>query len=292
MSVGRLPVRELFIVGTDTGVGKTFIGGAVAAALGERGWRVGVMKPVESGCVTVDGALLPADAAHLRAAAGCSAPLSVVCPYALAEPIAPALAAERAGVRIELARIRRCLVQLRAEHEVLLVEAAGGLLTPLTGRLTMRDLGVALGLPVLVVARNVLGAINHTALTVEAARSAGLEVVGVVLNGVEPAEGLAAETNPAALRRWGGAPLLATVPHVPTPDRAAMAAVGEAVLAALELETGDQRIMSGPPADVAAEGRTGSGVEGAPSNAPSVPSTEAEREPSATQRAAHRLSGG
>jgi dethiobiotin synthetase len=233
---GRFPHPGLFIIGTDTGVGKTFVGGAIGMALRSRGLQVGVMKPVESGCDLVSGELMPADAEYLRETSGCGAPLATVCPYRLAEPLAPALAAERAGVQIELLHIRECFAQLQAEHDVLLVESAGGLLTPLTDTHTMRDLAVAMGLPVIVVARNVLGAINHTALTVGGAREAGLNVLGIVLNHSERSDDAAARSNAEALTRWGGAPVLAVVPWTPAPDLAAVAAIGSPIVAALEGE--------------------------------------------------------
>ncbi len=228
------PYPGIFIAGTDTAVGKTVVGGAIGAALRGRGLQVGVMKPAESGCELIDGELVPADAEHLRDTSGCAAPLSVVCPYQFAEPLTPALAAERAGETIDMLHIRNCFAKLQAEHDVMLVESAGGLLSPLTDTHTMRDLAVAMGLPVLIVARNMLGTINHTALTVGAARDAGLTVLGVVLNHTECVEDVAALTNAQAVARWGGAPLLAVVPWAPSLDMAAIAAVGEPIIAALE----------------------------------------------------------
>jgi dethiobiotin synthetase len=233
VSATRFPYPGLFIAGTDTGVGKTFVGGAIGMALRGRGLKVGVMKPVESGCELVAGDLVPADAEHLRETSGCGAPLSVVCPYRLAEPLAPALAAERAAVQIDLRHIRKCFSQLQAGHEVVLVESAGGLLTPLTNDHTMRDLAVAMGLPLIVVARNVLGAINHTALTIGAAREAGLTILGIVLNDTQRSDAAAARTNAESLRRWGGAPLLAVIQWAPALDLAALAAIGEPIVAAL-----------------------------------------------------------
>ncbi len=236
MTTAAFSYPGIFIAGTDTAVGKTVVGGAISAALRGRGLQVGVMKPAESGCERVDGELVPADAEHLREASGCAAPLSLVCPYQFEEPLTPALAAERAGEMIDLRHIRDCFATLQDRHDVMLVESAGGLLSPLTGTHTMRDLAVAIGLPVLVVARNVLGAINHTALTVAAARAAGLAVLGVVLNHTERADDIAARTNAQAIARWGGAPLVAVVPWAPTLDMAAIAAVGEPIITALETE--------------------------------------------------------
>lgn len=227
--------RGLFVTGTDTGVGKTVVAAAMALALRARGHRVGVMKPAESGCPRTDGRLLAPDAAFLLEAAGCSAAMETVNPYALAAPLAPALAAELEGVLIDIERIRACYRQLAAEHDVVLVEGAGGLLTPLSGQLTMRDLAVELALPAVVVVRNALGAINHAALTVEAARHAALPVVGLVLNHPSPELDPAARTNADALRRWGGAPLIGELPYALRLDRTLLGSFGETLISTSEV---------------------------------------------------------
>jgi dethiobiotin synthetase len=165
------------------------------------------MKPVETGCLMEGDHLQAQDACFLRQASGCTAAAELVTPYTFAEPLTPALAAERAGVTIDIKHIRRCYEKLLAEHDIVLVEGAGGLLAPLTECLTMHDMAVELGLPILVVARNVLGIINHTALTVTVARERSF-VLGVVLNCTQPSDDLAMLTNADALRRWGKAPLL------------------------------------------------------------------------------------
>src|SRR5438552_573884 len=188
------------------------------------------MKPVESGCPEAGsarghrgnglglplsatrpvGRQIPADALQLLEASGSGDPLELVNPYAFEAPLAPALAAEREGVEVDLAHIGHCYAELAARHPLMIVEGAGGLLTPLTGELTMRELAAALGLPILIVARNALGTINHAALTVEAARSAG-PVLGIVLNHLTPEGDESAASNPASLQRWAGAPLLGTL---------------------------------------------------------------------------------
>ena len=216
-----------FITGTDTGAGKTVVTASLALALRRRGLRVGVMKPVETGCLREDDRLVPQDALFLLEASGCQAPLELVNPYALAEPLAPALAAEREGIRIELARLEACYRELARRYDMVLVEGAGGLLVPLTEQHTMLDLANGLGLPLVVVARNILGVINHTALTVAVARQHGAGVLGVVLNHPDPDSDLATQTNAAALRRWAGAPLLGEMPYVPNLDQGTLAACGE-----------------------------------------------------------------
>ena len=220
----------LFITGTDTGVGKTVVAAALALALKARGLKVGVMKPVESGCRRVDGVLVPEDALFLQAAAGCQAPLEQINPYALERPVAPALAAELEGVSIEMPRIEAAYRALASSHDVVLVEGAGGLMAPLVADLRMLDLALALGLPALVVAHNALGVINHTSLTVRVARAAGLRIVGVVLSKVAPRGDTAALSNRASLERWGDAPLLGEVPHLPSLANESLRQAGEALL--------------------------------------------------------------
>jgi dethiobiotin synthetase len=206
--------KGYFITGTDTGVGKTVVTALLASMLRRRGLRVGVMKPVETGCPREGDHLAPQDSLFLRRISGCTAPQDLVTPYTFAEPLAPAIAAELANTTIEMKHIRWCYEQLLAEHDIVLVEGAGGLLVPLTAQLSMYDIAVELDLPVLIVACNRLGAINHTALTVTVARERS-QVLGIVLNHIQASDDLAMQTNMEALRRWGKAPLLCQVPYMP-----------------------------------------------------------------------------
>lgn len=171
-------MRGLFVTGTDTGVGKTRVGCALARGLRQAGVDVGVMKPVETG-VTAQG---PEDALALRAAAGVEDALELVCPLRFALPAAPEAAARAEHRDASLAPIHQAFEALAARHVFMLVEGAGGLLVPFDARTDMADLAVALGLPVLIVARAALGTINHTRLTLEAARTRGLDVFGVVIS--------------------------------------------------------------------------------------------------------------
>lgn len=170
--------RGAFITGTDTGIGKTWVACRLAEALHTRGLRVGVFKPAESG----DGG----DAAKLKKAAGSLLPLDLVRPYHFKRPLAPAVAAELEGARVSLAALRRCYDQIRRDSDLVLVEGAGGLLVPYAPGLSGAGVAKALGLPLLVVGRAGLGTINHTLLTLEAARRRGLPLLGVVLNGKAP----------------------------------------------------------------------------------------------------------
>jgi dethiobiotin synthetase len=166
----------LFVTGTDTGVGKTYVACALARALRRGGHRVAVMKPVETGVTTE-----PTDARLLRDAAGDAASLEVVCPYRFRAPLAPTAAARLERRSVDVDDLVRRIGARRADADVLLVEGAGGLLVPLSGTVTYADLGVRCELPLLIVAANRLGTVNHTALTARVAATLGLEVRGFVL---------------------------------------------------------------------------------------------------------------
>jgi dethiobiotin synthetase len=183
-------VSALLVTGTDTGVGKTFVACALAHALRRQGRSVAVMKPVETG---VDGA--PEDALRLRAAAADPAPLDAICPYRLRAPLAPAVAARLEGVTIDLDRLVGLIARRAAEADLLLVEGAGGLLVPIVERETYADLAARAGLPLLIVAANRLGTVNHCALTARVAADAGLLVRGFVLSQPAPATDASAATN-------------------------------------------------------------------------------------------------
>lgn len=198
----------LFVTGTDTGVGKTYVACALLRALRERGVDAGAMKPVETGV----GPAGPDDARRLAEAAGGGDALDDVCPQRFSLPAAPSVAAAAEGRRVELAAVRKAWARLRARHGWLLVEGAGGLLVPLSEGTTMAELAGELGLRLLVVARAALGTINHTLLTLEVARARGLPIAGVV---VSHADGPLSEPDAAnleALRRALGPRLLGELP--------------------------------------------------------------------------------
>lgn len=202
------------ITGTDTGIGKTTVACAIAAALRRRGVDVGVMKPAETGCPTdADGVPQPADAIQLRWFAGRDDRLEVVCPNPLREPLAPALAARRQGVVLDPSRIAAQVEAFRATCAVGLVEGAGGLLVPLAGSATFADLAATCDLPLLVVVGNRLGCVNHAALTMRVAAAANLRVAGYIVNALRPDGDLATETNVELLHEVLG-PSLGVFPWV------------------------------------------------------------------------------
>ena len=171
-------MRGIFVTGTDTGVGKTVLAGAITAALRVRGVRVAASKPVLSGLDEASPAD-PPDHELLAAAAGTDP--QVVAPVRFGPPVSPHLAAELAGTELTVDGLLTGVRAAAAGAEALVVEGVGGLLVPLGEGASVRDLAAALGLPVVVAARPGLGTISHTLLTLEAARAAGLDVRAVVL---------------------------------------------------------------------------------------------------------------
>ncbi len=197
-------MRGIFITGTDTGVGKTFVGAALVALLRERGIDVGVMKPAETGVEDPGTPLYSEDAARLVAAAGVEDPPDLVVPYRLREPLAPAVAAELEGRTISSEAVLSAYAELQSRHEFLIVEGAGGLAVPFNEDLNMAGLAGALDLPLLVVSPTGLGAINGSVLTVEYARAHGLDIVGILLNMRRKVPDLAEHTNPRVIARLTG----------------------------------------------------------------------------------------
>jgi dethiobiotin synthetase len=209
-----LMATGIFITGTDTGVGKTLVAATLAAYLRDIGYRVGVMKPAETGCQEIDGQLFPEDAIRLKEASGCGEPLEKICPYRLPEPLAPSIAAERAGVNIDVDHLLDLYGEISAKHDITLVEGAGGLMVPLLPSYTYADFARVLKLPAIVVAANKLGAINHLLLTLEHASCRGLSVLGYVLNRVSDENSLAGDTNREVLSTLTGVPCLGELPFI------------------------------------------------------------------------------
>jgi dethiobiotin synthetase len=213
-------VRGVFVTGTDTEVGKTVLAGAVCAALAERGESVAAFKPVVTG-LDEDSGEWPRD--HELLALACGQRPEDVAPYLFGPPVSPHYAAELAGQRVEPARLLEATRSVQAD--TLVCEGVGGLLVPLTPGYLVRDLAVDLGLPLVIAARTGLGTINHTLLTVESARAAGLRVVGVVMTPwpehPEPIEA----SNRATVERLSGVPVSGLAPT----DPASLAAAGGAL---------------------------------------------------------------
>lgn len=219
--------RGVFVTGTDTGVGKTLVASGLARHLRNSGLNVGVMKPVETG--VADPVLPGPDAALLQWAAGCADALELIAPYRLRAPLAPALAAKEEAVAVDLAHLVETARSLRDRHDFTLIEGAGGLMVPLAGGLLVADLVLQLGLPLLVICRPGLGTINHTLLTVHAARTMGIPLAGIIINGM-PAKPDAAEAlAPHTLASLASADLLGVLPRVEGSDREKVESLADAI---------------------------------------------------------------
>jgi dethiobiotin synthetase len=211
-----IPIPALFVTGTDTGVGKTVIAGAIGQWFHHRGFRVSVLKPCATGCVRRREGLVSEDAEFLAHCAQARFPLDLICPQCYAEPLAPAVAAERAHKALDWEAINRSISIMSAESDMMIVEGVGGIMVPMDAKHSVLDVARWLQIPTVVVARPALGTINHTLLTVNALREAKVPIAGVVINRY-PAENasIAEESNPRAIERWGKVPVLCVVPDEP-----------------------------------------------------------------------------
>jgi dethiobiotin synthetase len=214
-------MRGLFVTGTDTEAGKTVVAGAICAALAARGERVAAFKPVVTGTDEQPGDW-PADHELLAAAANAGQSAADVVPVTFGPPLSPHYAAELAGTAVDPQALRAAAKAAADTSDVLVCEGVGGLLVPLTPDYSVRDLAVDLALPLVVVARTGLGTINHTLLTVEAARAAGLDIAGVVMT-PWPADPEPIElSNRSTVERLSGVPVTGLPPATP----ATLAAAG------------------------------------------------------------------
>jgi dethiobiotin synthetase len=190
------------VTGTDTGIGKTVVACAMAARARQLGLRVAAMKPVESGIderITFDGGP-GSDAERLQRATGGEDPLTLIRPYVLEEPLAPMVAAQRAGIVIDLPTLDAACAALSSGRDLLLVEGAGGLLVPMTPTCAFLDLAVRWQCELVIVAGNRLGVLNHVLLTVRAAEAANVPVRAVILTQYTDRDaGIAEATNYDAL---------------------------------------------------------------------------------------------
>ncbi len=218
--------RGIFITGTDTDVGKTVVTAGILAALREKGYNLGVMKPFQSGAIESSDKLLAPDLEFILERIDLEAEYELMNPIRLKASLAPSVAAEVEGVEINLSKVRDAYTKLLTEYDALVVEGAGGLMVPLAENFLIPDLVQMLDLPIIIVARPNLGTINHTVLTVKMARSLGLEVLGVIINGLKEEEtGIAEETNPQIISQLAQVPILAIIPYIEDLEDADLAEV-------------------------------------------------------------------
>jgi dethiobiotin synthetase len=216
-------LRGLFVTGTDTGVGKTVLAAAIVAALRARGDAVTALKPVITGLDVPPDPVWPHDHELLACVAGSSADDVAVISYA--PPVSPHLAAKLSGRPIDPAWLERRIRAAASSEAITVVEGVGGLLVPLADGYDVRALARRLALPLVIAARPGLGTINHTLLTLEAAGRADLQIAGVVLTPWSRSPDEIACSNRETIERLGGVPV-ATLPELPGPDPAALAAAG------------------------------------------------------------------
>ncbi|EIC23316.1 dethiobiotin synthase [Thiorhodovibrio frisius] len=218
--------RGLFITGTDTGAGKTLVAAGLLRALQAQGASALGMKPIASGCQQTREGLRNADALALLAASSQPLPYNRVNPIAYAPPIAPHLAAESSGQRIDPDRILSAYRWLGTQADWVVVEGVGGWHVPLSEQLMVRDLPALLGdpepLPVVLAVGLRLGCINHALLTAAAIAADGCHLAAWVATQTDP-EMLAVEANIAALRSRLSAPCLGCIPNLPNPTPEAVA---------------------------------------------------------------------
>jgi dethiobiotin synthetase len=208
--------QAYFITGTDTGVGKTLVCCALLHAFAGQQLRSVGMKPVAAGCRREGGVLISEDVESLQAAGNLRLPLGQVNPYAFEPPLAPHIAAARAGVEIALPTIAAAFEALTAQADAVVVEGVGGFRVPLNAHEDTADMAVLLGLPVILVVGLRLGCLNHALLTAEAITQRGLTLAGWVANHIDP-DMAAAEQNVEALKQRLPAPCLGVLPHQAQP---------------------------------------------------------------------------
>ncbi|MDO9463831.1 MAG: dethiobiotin synthase [bacterium] len=205
--------KGVFITGTDTEVGKTVIAGGLARLLRNMRINVGVMKPVETGGKYKKGKLVGKDTEYLIRMSKIQDTYSHINPYILQHPLAPYVAAKLEGKKIYKKKILTSFRNLTDKYDFLIVEGCGGFLVPITSNYMISDLARDMKLPIIVVARAGLGSINHTLLTLNYARRAHINVIGIIINKASRNIQMSEETNPQVIRAFGRVPILGIIPY-------------------------------------------------------------------------------
>ena len=212
--------RGFFITGTDTGVGKTIIAGALILVIRSLGLRVCGMKPIETGCMKAesgfkDRVLETSDGMFLKETADMDDSIDVITPIRFEKPLAPFPASEIEGIPVDIDKIKKAFESLLKKYDMVVVEGIGGLLVPLKRDYFVLDLVKQFGLPIIIVSRPGLGTINHTLLTVNYAMKEGLNVAGIIMNySQSPEKTLAEETNPKVIRQISPVPIIGIFPYL------------------------------------------------------------------------------
>lgn len=207
--------KGFFVTGTDTGVGKTVIAGALIKAMQARGLNTCGMKPIETGCQQIKGDLIPSDGMFLKKISGMDEDINDITPCRFATPAAPLAASEAEGREIDIGVIRDKFNLLLQKYSSIIVEGLGGLLVPLRKDYFVLNLIKELRLPLIVAARPSLGTINHTLLTVNYALKEGLNVSGIIINFNKPSDGTISEqTSPGIIKRLSPVPVIGMFPYL------------------------------------------------------------------------------
>ncbi|GAA0129439.1 dethiobiotin synthase [Bacillus velezensis] len=204
-------MRSFFVTGTDTGVGKTIVSCGLAAAFRQKQADIGVFKPFLSG---VPRTHPESDTSLLKNMSQTALSHEEITPFEWKEPLAPYTAAMLEGKSVSMDEVMAHWSKIKNRHECFIVEGAGGISVPLGENYLVSDLIKALELPAVIVARPDLGTINHTYLTVEYAKNMGIEVLGIMINGVRNRPGLDEKTNPSMIETLCKVPILGITPKL------------------------------------------------------------------------------
>ncbi|MCF8041824.1 MAG: dethiobiotin synthase [Desulfarculaceae bacterium] len=229
--------KGVVVVGTDTDAGKTMVSAALVAGLRDAGIPAGYLKPLASECAPGPGGQVSPDVALLHRLVGLKEPLHTLNPVCLRAPLSPLAAAREEGVELSLAASAASCREFMAGQEFGVIEGVGGLLVPIAPGATFRDLAVELSLPVVVAARPGLGTINHTLLTIQALKGAGLAVVGFIFSHTQPADpdDPSIKQNHALIVEYSGTPFMGALPYLGPRDQITGQALNQAVREHLDL---------------------------------------------------------
>lgn len=207
--------KGFFVTGTDTGVGKTVITGALIKAMQARGLKACGMKPIETGCQHIGETLHLSDGIFLKQISGMDEDLNDITPLRFETPAAPLTASEIEGRELDIGIIKDKFNLLSQKYSFIVVEGLGGILVPIKKDYFVLDLVKELQLPLLIVARPSLGTINHTLLTVNYALKEGINVAGIIINFNKPPDGTISEqTSPDIIKRLSRAPVIGIFPYL------------------------------------------------------------------------------
>lgn len=203
---------DIFITGTDTDVGKTTVTAGIAAVMQGLGYKIGVYKPVQSGSIKYGDKFLSPDTQFVNFI---DPNIMTKTSYNLINPVAPSLAASLEGIRINHEQISRDYLGLKKHCDFVLVEGAGGFLSPIYQNYLVRDIPKRLNLPILIVARPNLGTINHTLLTIEAAKSHKIEILGVIISKYpSQTDDISIKMAPQIIEELSGVKILGILPQI------------------------------------------------------------------------------